>query len=206
MFKRATQIDPAFTYAYTLIGHEYAAGESFEKALNSFQTALRMDSRHYNAWYGLGSVYARQEKYDLAEIHIRKALEINPFSSALRSFLGVILQAQSRVDEAIDELERAISISPANTMAKYHLASAHASKPDGLKAAAKILKELLFVAPREAAVYVLLGKIYRQRGNNVKAIQCFGAAADLDPKAAMQVKPSIERIQQGQESDSADEP
>lgn len=30
-FQRALQLDPTFTYAYTLSGHEYFANEDFEK-------------------------------------------------------------------------------------------------------------------------------------------------------------------------------
>jgi cytochrome c-type biogenesis protein CcmH/NrfG len=48
------------TYAHTLCGHEYFANEDFEKAMACYRAALRLDSRHYNAWYGLGTVYYRQ--------------------------------------------------------------------------------------------------------------------------------------------------
>lgn len=49
-FQRALQVDPTFTYAYTLAGHEYAANEDFEKGLSCYQNAIRLDPRHYNAW------------------------------------------------------------------------------------------------------------------------------------------------------------
>ena len=29
-------------------------------AMTHFRDAIRIDSRHYNAWYGLGTVYYRQ--------------------------------------------------------------------------------------------------------------------------------------------------
>ncbi len=50
VFKRSIQIDPNFAYAYTLSGHEYVANDDLDKALLSFRTAIRVDSRHYNAW------------------------------------------------------------------------------------------------------------------------------------------------------------
>lgn len=49
-FKRALQVDPNFTYAYTLCGHEYFANEDFEKALAFYRNAITRDPRHYNAW------------------------------------------------------------------------------------------------------------------------------------------------------------
>jgi anaphase-promoting complex subunit 3 len=49
-FRRAIQLDPACAYAYTLCGHE-CVDEDPDKAMNYFQSALRADPRHYNAWY-----------------------------------------------------------------------------------------------------------------------------------------------------------
>jgi hypothetical protein len=50
-FQRALQLDPHFTYAYTLCGHEYVCNEDFDKAVACFRYAIRIDERHYNAWY-----------------------------------------------------------------------------------------------------------------------------------------------------------
>lgn len=49
-FRRAAQVDPTCAYAYTLSGHE-SIDEDIEKAISFFQSALRTDPRHYNAWY-----------------------------------------------------------------------------------------------------------------------------------------------------------
>lgn len=51
-FQRALQIDPHFTYAYTLCGHEYFANEDFDKSLAYYRHAITQDPRHYNAWCG----------------------------------------------------------------------------------------------------------------------------------------------------------
>ena len=50
-FSRATQVDGSFTYAYTLAGHEYYANEDFQRSLQAYRTAVKLDPRHYNAWY-----------------------------------------------------------------------------------------------------------------------------------------------------------
>lgn len=46
-----SQIDPHFTYAHTLSGHELVANDDLDKALASYRAAIRTDPRHYNAWY-----------------------------------------------------------------------------------------------------------------------------------------------------------
>jgi anaphase-promoting complex subunit 3 len=83
-------LDTTFTYAYTLCGHEYMASDDLDKALVLFRNAMRMDERHYNAWYGLGMIYYRQEKYELAEYHFRRAITINNTSSVLYCYLGMV--------------------------------------------------------------------------------------------------------------------
>ena len=50
-FQRAIQLQPDFAYAYTLSGHEYSANDDFEKAMACYRSAIRLDERHYNAWY-----------------------------------------------------------------------------------------------------------------------------------------------------------
>lgn len=49
-FQRAVQVDPSFTYAYTLLGHEYVLTEELDRAMSCFRSAIRTDPRHYNAW------------------------------------------------------------------------------------------------------------------------------------------------------------
>ena len=44
-------MDPSFTYAHTLCGHEYANNEDLDKAVQAFRHSLLHDDRHYNAWY-----------------------------------------------------------------------------------------------------------------------------------------------------------
>lgn len=51
-FKRATQVDPQFAYAFTLQGHEHVANEEYDKAMQAYRNAVNVDNRHYNAWYG----------------------------------------------------------------------------------------------------------------------------------------------------------
>ena len=64
-FQRAVQVHPRFAYAYTLLGHEYVFVEELDKALVAFRTAVRLDSRHYNAWYGIGLTYYKQVSSNL---------------------------------------------------------------------------------------------------------------------------------------------
>jgi len=90
-FQIALQIDPFFTYAYTLCGHEHVNNEDMDKAITAFRQALLYNDRHYNAWYGLGSIYYRQENYELSEYHFQQARSINARCFILDCYLGKFL-------------------------------------------------------------------------------------------------------------------
>jgi tetratricopeptide (TPR) repeat protein len=89
-FKRAIQVDPYFTYGHTLLGHEHLSNEDLEASGRSFQTALRINPRHYNAIFGLGLIEKKQEKYLLAEHYFKQALAINPNNPILLDSLASV--------------------------------------------------------------------------------------------------------------------
>jgi anaphase-promoting complex subunit 3 len=97
--------------------------ESFEKAMQSFRNAIRLDPRHYNAWYGIGSIYLRQEKWDFATSHFKKAVSINPKSCVLWCYVGIAFQASKRYRDALSALERAVKLDEQHTLVRYKKAS-----------------------------------------------------------------------------------
>lgn len=52
LYLSVSQVDPGFAYAYTLLGHEFVLTEELDRALACFRNAIRVNNRHYNAWYG----------------------------------------------------------------------------------------------------------------------------------------------------------
>lgn len=89
-FKRATQVDSGFSYAWTLMGHELLINEEFDAALSAFRKGIGGERRAYGAWYGLGKCYERMGKWEEAERHYRVASSINPSNSVLAVCIGVV--------------------------------------------------------------------------------------------------------------------
>ncbi|KAL6078765.1 cell division cycle protein 27 [Balamuthia mandrillaris] len=193
-FHRAIQLDSMFTYAYTLSGHEYVAGDDLDKATGCFRSAIRIDDRHYNAWYGLGIVFYRQEKYDFAEYHFRKALQINGLSSVLNVHMGMAMFANQKLEQALPVLEKAIELNPANTLAKFRKATVLFSL-HRYEEALQVLEELADYAPKESAVFFLLGKTHKQLRNFTEAIRCLNVALDLDTKNQAHIKSILDKLQ-----------
>ncbi|GAB2222023.1 hypothetical protein Droror1_Dr00013220 [Drosera rotundifolia] len=194
-FMRATQLSTRFAYAHTLCAHEYAALEDFDNGIKSYQNALRIDSRHYNAWYGLGIIYLRQEKFEFSEHHFRMAFQINPRSSVILTYLGTALHALKRNDEALMMMEKAVLADKKNPLPMYQKAVILASM-EKLDEALEVLEELKENFPREGSVYALMGKIYKRRNMYDKAMLNFGLALDLKPSTAdvATIKAAIEKL------------
>jgi len=186
-FRRATQLDPRFAYAFTLQGHEHMANEEYNKALSAYRAAIAVENRHYNAWYGLGKVFQQQGKYPFAEQHFRTAASINPTNSTLVTCIGVVLEKMKNPKAALVQYSRACELDSKSPLCRFKKARVlvalheHDLAMDELR----VLKD---IAPDEANVHFLLGRVYkvlRQKGN---AIRHFTMALNLDPKASLPLK------------------
>ncbi|KAA0185008.1 hypothetical protein HAZT_HAZT012046, partial [Hyalella azteca] len=84
------QVEPTCCYAYTLLGHEHVATEELDKALGAYRGAVRLDARHYNAWYGMGVALYRQDLLAPSDVHFRRALAVHPTSRVLLCHIAVV--------------------------------------------------------------------------------------------------------------------
>ncbi|OQD67342.1 hypothetical protein PENDEC_c039G01864 [Penicillium decumbens] len=192
-FKRATMLDPEFAYAFTLQGHEYVANEEYDKALDAYRHGITADNRHYNAWYGLGTVYDKMGKLDFAEQHFRNAATINPTNAVLICCIGLVLEKMDNPKNALVHYERACSLAPHSVLARFRKARV-LMKMQEFKFALAELKVLKDMAPDEANVHYLLGKLYKMLHDKANAIKHFTTALNLDPKAAQFIKDAMESL------------
>ena len=180
-FKRATQLDPKFAYAFTLQGHEHVANEEYDKALSAYRSSIAAENRHYNAWYGLGLVFEKQGKYAFAEQHFRTAASINPANPVLICCLGTVLEKLKNPKAALIQYTRASELSEKNTLFRFKKARVLMTLHQFERALVE-LRILKDIAPDEANVHFSLGRAYRQLRQKASAIRHFTMAMTLDPK------------------------
>ncbi|KAJ3923641.1 hypothetical protein F5877DRAFT_31172 [Lentinula edodes] len=202
-FRRATQMDPSCAYAYTLSGHE-TIDENLDKAVTFFQTALRVDPRHYNAWYGLGTCYLRMSKLRLAEYHFRKAVEIHPDNAVLLGCVGMVAERRGDREGARAFFDKAVGISPDNALVRYRRAKILISAK-AYKAAIKDLEHLRNSSPEESNVVFQLAKVYRLVGDEVKSAQLLAIARDISPKSMGKIKKLLDTKKDDGGDDKMDE-
>ncbi|GAX75808.1 hypothetical protein CEUSTIGMA_g3251.t1 [Chlamydomonas eustigma] len=194
-FQRALQLDPSFTYAMTLEGHEHFAAEDYEKSLSCYRGALRLDPRHYNAMYGLGLISFRQEKYDMAIVHFKSAVLINPGSSVLHCYIAMTLHRQGMYDRALTKLKEAVTLDPKNPLARFELACVLMSL-EMPREATEELDQLIQLSPAEPSVHVQMGKAYKKLGDLERAQQQLEVALSLTTSSAdiSSIKTLIEKL------------
>lgn len=193
-FKRATQLNPNFAYAFTLQGHEHVSNEEYEKALTAYRLAISADRRHYNAYYGIGRVYEKLGSYDKAYTHFHSASIINPTNAVLICCIGNVLEKQRQIVQALQYFSKATELAPHAAQTRYKKARALLAL-NQLDAAQKELEILKTLAPDEATVHFLLGKLYKTLNDKGSAVRHFTIALNLDPKASQQIKEAIESLE-----------
>ena len=183
-FKRATQIDPKFAYAFTLQGHEHVANEEYDKALSAYRSSIAAENRHYNAWYGLGKVFEKQGKYVFAEQHYRTAASINPTNPVLVCCIGMVLEKLKNHKAALLQYSHACELSEKSALCRFKKARVLMTlqQPEKALVELRVLKD---IAPDEANVHFLLGRVYKQLRQKGSAIRHFTMALNLDPKVSL---------------------
>lgn len=182
-FRRATQLDPKFAYAFTLQGHEHIANEEYDKALSAYRASITADNRHYNAWYGMGRVFEKQGKYSFAEQHYRTAASINPTNAVLINCIGVVLEKMKNPRGALLQYTRACEVAEKSALCRFRKARVLMTLQEPEKALVE-LRVLKDIAPDEANVHFLLGRVYKALRQKSSAIRHFTMALNLDPKVS----------------------
>ncbi len=180
-FRRATQLDPKFAYAFTLQGHEHVANEEYDKALSAYRSSIAAENRHYNAWYGLGTVFEKQGKYAFAEQHYRTAASINPTNAVLICCIGNLLEKMKNPKAALIQYNRACQLAEKSALCRFKKARVLMTlqEPERALMELRVLKDIV---PEEANVHFLLGRAYKQLRQKGSAIKHFTMALNLDPK------------------------
>ncbi|KPI39927.1 Protein bimA [Cyphellophora attinorum] len=186
-FRRATQLDPSFAYGFTLQGHEHIASEEFEKALDA--TAAPSPPTADTT---------------MPERHYRSAANINPTNAVLICCIGVVLERLKQYEPALAMYSRACVLSPGSALSRFKKARCLMVlyRP---KEALEELKILQDVAPEEANVWFLMGRLYKMLGRRGEAVGAFTRALNLDPKAAQYIKDALENLENSDDDMEEDE-
>lgn len=192
-FHRAIQLEPRFSYAHCLKGHEYIYCDQYVKAKNCYELALKADQNNFHAWWGLGNVALKQEKYERALDYFHKASSLNSRNSVVQSYIGIVLEKMEKNNEALAAFKKSEELNPKTLMNRFHKAQIYYKMGDYSNALIE-LERLINLSPKESQVYVMIGNVYKRLGNPEKALQYYQSAQDLESKESQRVKNLIDAL------------
>lgn len=115
--------DPDAAYG---LGFAYFENGNVDKAVESFEQAVELDSKNIDALFVLGLVYAEEGEYGKAEEQFIHILEMDPENADAWYELGFLYLNTELYDDAAACFHLVNQIDPANPDAPYELARLHA--------------------------------------------------------------------------------
>ena len=99
---------------YTQEGNAYAKEKQYDKAVDAFRLAIKLNPNLAAAYLGLGNAYANMERVSDALGPMRTAVRLDPNNPLAHLSLGRTLAYLKHPDEAITELNEAKRLNPNN--------------------------------------------------------------------------------------------
>ena len=121
-------------------GTYYQTRGNLALALEAYNDALTLDSRHAEARNAMATIYSQQGNFPKAEAMLREAVEQNPNAAHLRNNLGYVYFLQGNHSAAAAEFRAALKLEPNNEWARNNLEMAQAGlakQPDKVAERAK---------------------------------------------------------------------
>ena len=155
------------------------------RELQLLRPLLRRWPKHDGLLYHQAYLFFKQKKREACQQILLKLLKRNATHAPALNFLGYLYaQKGSRLKEAQELVGRALRLDPGNA---YYLDSLGwiLFRLGKLKRARRILEEVRWRLPREAAVLFHLAQVYRHIGRSKQALKLYRRVLILKPGASL---------------------
>jgi tetratricopeptide (TPR) repeat protein len=169
--------------AYNTLGALFAEHNHTSCAVESFQSALRLDPASWQSRYNLAIALVQKGDLGGAEAQLRKAVHQDPNSAAAHNALGLVLEKAGQQAQAVDEFKAAVRINPRLAEATLNLAQVLSAQKKYLAAIYYLSHALETNPPKESVekLQVELGVAYGQNKESQKAIDILGKVVTAHP-------------------------
>lgn len=161
-------------------GTRLIRNEKFDAAKKYF-SSLSTSSKKTDANFYLGQIYFAEGKFDSSKTFFLKGINNDKEPALDYAGLVKVNLVQNNTSEADKNQNEAIEINDDND-ARVYLVLAEAYSNPQIKdydKAISFLNKALKIDPKSTDSYILLGKIYLNKGNGSDAIKNFGNALDI---------------------------
>jgi tetratricopeptide (TPR) repeat protein len=168
--------DSAFLHKLMGMAHEWQGNDS--KAIEEFQSALRVNPRMPEMAFAVGYIYFKQGRRDEARSWFAKELALDPCSAKTHHYLGEIAFAEEKLDEAAESYRKAIACEARFTDSFIGLGMVSERRGD-LTQAIQFYRQAVRLQPDDAQARFKLGSALRRTGRQQEAEAELAAARRL---------------------------
>ncbi len=172
--------------AYNTLGALFAQQGLDACALSSFEAALHLDPKNWEARYNLAIALIKRGDRKRAEQELRAAIAEKPDSASAHHALATLLEAEKKLPEATAEYQAVLSADPKYPLGAIDLAHILAAQKK-FDEAIGVLNEALKLSPSSEETVSLeaaVGVVYAQSGDFSKAIETLRRSAADHPHSA----------------------
>ena len=110
---------------YNLIAYTYFKENIFQKAIETYEKAIKANNKNVSAYYSLGTIYIQQENFDKAENIYKKSLDV--YSDTVTPYfnLGFICYKKQQYQQALNYYNKALEINKDDSFVNYYIAKVY---------------------------------------------------------------------------------
>lgn len=179
-FLKAERLYSDDPYLQDDLGQAYMAKGSMENAVEHFKEALEIDPEYSPARNNLGTAYMEMENWEeaiecftLVKDDLTYATPHYPLTN-----LGFVYYKLKDYDQSVKYYKEALDMEPDFPMAFHGMGLTYMAMGKNAEAVTA-LETAVEKAPKEAPIYIDLGKAYQQSGEFNKAYDAYNKAAEL---------------------------
>lgn len=150
-------------------------------AIKEFDTAIKIDSKHYPSYNALGVIALNTGNMQKAKEFFNKALNIEKNYAAAIDNLGTVDYLSENYEIAQKLFLEAIKLNPNSSTAYFHLAQV-LDKKSMYSRALDAIEHSLRLKPNSSVAYNLRGEILKKQGNETAAIESFKKSIAIKPE------------------------
>lgn len=178
LYEKGLEYDKENADLYAALGDSYEAfaqtpgapSDTFRRALESYETALRINPKLTSLKSPLGILHLAAGNNEKAAEYLRDALRETPDDAKAQDAYGIALYKLERYNEALDELRKAADKNTANATTFYYLGETY-DRFDREKEAIEAYNRAVQIDPKYAEAYFDLGVAYYNRGQYENAAE-----------------------------------
>ncbi len=174
---------PGIVRPYNNLGEAHDKLGNFDKAIEEFQMALKINPDYFFGLNNLGNVYGKQKKYEEAIKYFQRALDQKSDYSPAHYNIARAYHLVGRKNDAIESYRKAIQFNPYFEQAFYNIAylSMELSLFDE---AIENFNKFIAMQPNHSKAHFGLGNAMMMKGHLDLAMHEYRLSAQLDPTFA----------------------